>query len=168
MTSSSDNGGPTRHSGCRGWRILVAALVLTACSSGVSGVGRVELATDMNTALSRSITDRDLTLRVSQAEFQEDGDQLAWITQFDDPIETGSMSGASAEALLFEQPLTVFKDAVLAHEEDMRAADVDVFIIAFRDQQRTVFELPPELLWDFASGDLSWSTVVETMTITGL
>jgi hypothetical protein len=78
------------------------------------------------------------------------------------------MSGASAEALIFEQPLTVFKDAVLAHEEDMRAADVDVFIIAFRDQQRTVFELPPELLWDFASGDLSWSTVVETMTITGL
>lgn len=147
--------------------LVVVLLALSACSAGAD-VDREQLTAEMNASLSQAITDQDFDLRVRQAEFQGDGDELAWITQFDDPVGTGGLSGASAETLIFEQPLVVFKDAIAENEAAMRAAGADVFIITFRDQQQTVFELEPELVWEFASSDLDWTAVVDRMTITGM
>jgi hypothetical protein len=94
---------------------------------------------------------------------------LWWITQFDDPAESGAASGIDTETLVFAAPLEVVRRGVKGRETDLEELqELTTFIIAFRDPEQTVYEIDSELMWAFVEGEVDQQEVVDEMTISSL
>lgn len=150
--------------------LLMLLVVLTGCGEASSGksVDQATLATSMQGGLTRAIRERDAPLTVRQAEFQDADGELWWITQFDDPAETGALSGVDTETLVFGFPLEVLRAAVRENDDKLRSlSNLSTFIIAFRDPQSTVYEIDADLMWRYVEGEADWREVTSEMLISG-
>lgn len=149
--------------------VLASAAGCSAGSPASSSASLGDISTGLEASLARAISDTGAPLRLTQAEFQETDEGLWWITQFDDPAESGAGSGIDSETLVFAAPLKVVRRGVKDWETDLRELqELTTFIIAFRDPQQTVYEIDSALMWSFVEGEVGEEEVVDEMMISSL
>lgn len=151
--------------------LVVLAFTVTGCAQGGSSQAEELRRTQLQTALASEtrqvLIESHAPLRLTQAEFQDADGELWWIIQFDDPAETGAGSNFDSETLVFEAPLMILRAALMEHSTQLlELPELTTFIIAFREPEQTVYEIPADLMWDFVDGDINWRDVADEMLIT--
>ncbi len=158
-------------------KCVVASLValMIVASSGCSSSGsptasEVEVGQDpIRDACSqalRSANQEPSLPALTQCEVQVDGANRVFVLQFADFNENNYEEnlGSSLDTL-FYQPLNSLR---ATWELALADGGINQFIVAFQDECQTVYDIRPELVEAFVSGEMSAEILTDSMEISGL
>lgn len=145
---------------------LLSAALLAGCA-GASSAGSGALSTEEVCSTAESIAAIEATLPVlTQCEFQDSAGRTVFVLQFDDPAQNEYVEAlAPSRATTYDEPLASLLD-VWDKSRAVRAADA--YIVSFRDQCQTVWEIPSEVMDDALSGSISMQQMTDRMQISTL
>ncbi len=105
---------------------------------------------------------------VTQAEVQSGDDGDWYVVQLADPADVALDRGYDAHEVMFELPMAAYADVLGNDDVLAKMGNITTFILAFRDPQQSVIEIPAAVMADWVNGELSADELIERVHLSAL